>query len=78
MWRARTLLGGEEWLGWSHAERQRADLADISVLTMKATAQQQARLRRAEYAARPEPPGSREAVSSSDEKGMAAMLGSIG
>ena len=31
MWRARTLLGGEEWMGWSHAERQRADLADTCV-----------------------------------------------
>lgn len=78
MWRARTLLGGEEWMGWGLAERQRADLADVGYLTLKATAQQKASLKKAEYAARPQPPRDTVAVNSSDDAAMAAMLGAIG
>jgi hypothetical protein len=78
LWRARTLLGGEKWFGWSVAERQRADLTDVSVLTLRACAQQKASLRPSEYAARPSPPSQREPVSSSDSQGVAAILSSIG
>ena len=78
LWRARALLGGEEWFGWSVGERQRADLMDVSVLTLRACAQQKARLRESEYAARPSPPSQRPRVSSSDSQGVAAILSSIG
>lgn len=79
VWRARTLLGGEEWFGWSMAERQRADLIDLSVLTMRACAQQGARLRPSEASARPGGvEKKKETASSSDSRSMAAIISSIG
>ena len=60
MHRARCLLGGEQWFGWSVDTAKLADTADATLLGAKASAvNPKVRLKPSERSSRPSPPRQR-------------------